>query len=99
MMKLPGLCPKCDGHLDAMAAKSWGDGMQKLPFAPFLCSWCGSLFVLDIQRREIMDREECKRLSGVDPISAMEKNPALWDAIAKAREAMLSLPNRRRVIR
>jgi hypothetical protein len=93
------ICPKCDGQLDAMAALPWGDGNQALPLAPFLCSLCASLLIVDLERNRLIDPEEILLATGRDPVSYMKQNKLLWEKIEEARRDILALPNRRKVLR
>jgi hypothetical protein len=95
----PIICPKCDGKIDAFADIKWGDGVQRLPVAPFICTWCASILVFDLKRNLLYTPELIREKTGIDPVAEMKKNPPLWDAIEKQRAIILRVPNRRQVLR
>lgn len=92
-------CPKCDGEIDALAMEKWGDGHQKTVLAPYVCSWCGSLLIFNLELHKLYDPEELTCRLDIDVLALMQKNTAMWSAITQARDLILSLPNRRPVLR
>jgi hypothetical protein len=90
-------CPKCDGEIDALVAVPWGEPPQEpLRLAPYLCGWCASLLIVDLDRQQLLSPEEVSRVAGVDVIAAMQSNAALWHAITEGRGRILALPDRRK---
>lgn len=89
------ICPKCDGEIDALIASPWGTGSMPpdgLTIAPFICSACASLLLLDF---------EPGRLFLVPPegLEVIKRNQVLWKTITDSQRRILALPNRRPVLR
>jgi hypothetical protein len=93
------ICPKCDGKIDAVTARLWGDGEQKMPLAPYLCAWCASLMLINLVTRELFTPEAIKDKFNIDMVATMKTNAVLWAAIEEARAEILALPKRRTVLR
>jgi hypothetical protein len=87
-------CPKCDGDIDAFLVEQWGHGRHPadVPVAPLVCSWCASLLLIDFERTKLYEVPP----EGLD---LLRRNPVLWPAIADAQRRILSMPNRRPVLR
>lgn len=92
-------CPKCDGDFDGAATIRWGDGEQRLPVAPFICSWCASILIWYIKEQVLVRPEMVMEATGIDPIEMMRQNQTLWTAITESRKRILELPDRRPVLR
>jgi hypothetical protein len=87
-------CPKCDGEIDALAFQEWGHGRHPVdcPVAPFICSWCASLLLIDFARCRLY-------LVPQEGLDAMRQNPVLWSQIIDSQRRILAAPNRRPVLR
>lgn len=92
-------CPKCDGDIDGYLTGKWGDGVQETAFAPFVCSWCGSLMLMEVASNTVFTAEDIKRISGLDLEVVMRQNETLWKAIEDHRKLILKHPGRRPVLR
>jgi hypothetical protein len=91
-------CPKCDGEIDALVSSPWGNPPKEIPrFAPYLCGWCASLLIIDLNLKQFRTLEEIDRLTGVNTLAAIMGNAALWREITNAQKSILKLPNRRKV--
>ena len=94
-------CPKCDSDIDALIATPWGTGPKNSslpPSAPYICSWCGSLLMIvfsSASNPELVDA------FGEHPelLDIIKTNRALSDEIDRTRKVILSLPNRKPVLR
>jgi hypothetical protein len=91
-------CPKCDGDLDALAVMPWGRVKDSenvpagWPIAPFICSWCASLLLIDCARIELYDVPAAG-------LAALRQNPVLSKMIDDARRLILAEPGRRPILR
>lgn len=93
------ICPKCDGKIDKFIVSPWGDGDQKTPIAPYVCAWCASIMLFDLDRGALYPIEEVSRIVGFDVEIKLSQNETLWNAIQDCRVQILSTPNRRKVLR
>jgi hypothetical protein len=59
----------------------WGDGVQQLEVAPYLCQACGGLSLVWLETGRLMG------LGSEHEALLAEHNPALWEAIEAARAA------------
>lgn len=75
-------CPHCGVVPEALGLAAWGDGVQRLEYAPYLCQACGGLSLVWLETGRLM------RLSSEHEAILREHNPALWEAITAARAAM-----------
>jgi hypothetical protein len=74
-------CPHCGVVPAALALTTWGDGAQRLAWAPFVCLACGglALFWLATGRMAALGYDEEQYLR--------THAPALWAQIEAARAA------------
>ena len=95
----PQLCPKCDGEIDAQAVSQWGNGAQSTRFAPYICGWCASFFMLDLEERNLCDPVILSKSLGIDVINLLKTNAPLWKAVEDGQAKIRALPNGRPVLR
>ena len=93
------ICPHCDSELDGMITTKWGDGIQRGNVAPFICSWCASLMLIDKDTGTLITQEEFKTITDLDFTELFRLNKTLWSRIEENRKLILSAPNRRPVLR
>jgi hypothetical protein len=63
----------------ALALATWGDGKQRLPWAPFVCQWCGGLALLWLATGRMV-------ALGYDAEAYLKTHaPVLWAQIEAAR--------------
>lgn len=46
-------CPECGFVATAVKVVPWGDGEQKSPVAPYICSRCGAFAVMNLVRSTV----------------------------------------------
>ncbi len=94
MIPKPSACPKCDGEVDKTLAAPWGNLKEpyRFPVAPYICSLCGSLLVIELSTGKL-------HIPPLKGIQAMQANPELWQTITEAQSAIVKLPDRRPVLR
>ena len=71
-------CPSCQARIVSTLATPWGDGEQKLPVAPWICSACACLGLIEIETGVITLTLD----AWWEPVKA--KNPVLWGEITQA---------------
>lgn len=93
------MCPKCDGDLDAYLKVKWGDGVQKQKVAPFVCAWCASLMLIDLETKTLITDADFQITTGMSLRDCFRHNKPLWQAIEENQKLILSAPGRRPVLR
>jgi hypothetical protein len=77
-------CPSCQAKLVAHVALPWGDGAQRLPAAPWICSHCAALGIIELETGMITLVPD----DAWKPVQ--ERNPVLWQDIVQARALILA---------
>lgn len=75
-------CPECGYKVDSLAGMKWGDGVQRLSVAAFICAGCGYLAgIINLVSKP--PRVEPIPEAGWKLVAA--KNPEFWQAIQAAQ--------------
>ena len=74
------ICPACGYQVDKLAEMPWGDGIQKLSIAPFICAGCATAMIINLVTYELTFIPP----AGWEVIKA--KNPELYRLILESQE-------------
>jgi hypothetical protein len=73
------VCPECGYIADAAVALAWGDGVQDVPVAPYICAGCGTASIVNLVTRKV------EAVSAHAWEVVKEHNPTLWAKILEAQ--------------
>jgi hypothetical protein len=74
------VCPECGYIADKALALPWGDGVQAVSVAPYICAGCGAASIVNLVTRNV----EAVSAAGWEVVK--RNNPALWVKISEAQE-------------
>jgi hypothetical protein len=87
------VCPECGDIADKAVSVPWGDGVQTVPVAPYICAGCGAASIINLVTRNV----EAVSAAGWEVVK--KNNPALWAKISEAQERIRAFRARQKANR